>query len=616
MRQLFLLGILTLLFPFVLNAQNITVKGTVYDAKTNEPIIGATVVQKGTENGTITDIDGNYTISCPGDAALTFMYIGYITQTVKVEGKTTLNVYLEFSESELEEVVVIGYGTRRKADISGSIISVKADGKGTRRGHKEGGEVTNNGGKGGVLTAAEINDFAKWSIWDSIVTQKLADCPKEFELYPKTRFVLQITNLFNMPLPNAKVQLIDAKNNTVWSSTTDNTGKAELWANFFEEKQVNTNYTIQCEYQGEIQQTPATPFNQGINFMSFNKQCFEFKNVDIMFIIDATGSMGDEIEYLKDEFVDVIKKIQTKNKNLNINTGSVFYRDKGDAYLTKISPLTSDYDSVSNFIKNQYADGGGDYPEAIPEALEEAFTNGNWRDTTLAKIAFLVLDAPCHTDSATLSNLHKQINIASKNGIRIVPIVCSDIEESGEYLMRAMALATNGTSFFLTDDSGIGNTHHKPSTDEIKVEMLNDMLIRTVLEFTKIPDCENSNWVTDNIKPEDIEHFIPNPYEFGDFPNFENDNDKKQETNKKLKVEDIIKVAPNPCNTQFSITTNKDISDMFLVDVTGKMIRKFGAQSKNESINIDVTGFSTGIYFLKILYQGGWYTHKEIIRGR
>lgn len=605
MRKFLFLGLLALLFPFAMSAQIITVSGTVYDSATNEPLAGVTVVQTGTQNGTITDINGNYTISVPSDSSLTFSYDCYIPATVLVYGKTILPVHLTENTQKVEYVVVTGYGTKKKSDIWGKNGHSKFKRKGTNRGPK-----------GGLLTSAEINDFAKWSIWDSIVTQKLSYCPEAFELYPKKRFVLQLTNLFNIPLPNAKIQLIDDQSNTVWSSITDNTGKAELWANFYEDKQVNNNYTIQCEYQGEIQQTPATPFNQGINFMAFNKPCFESKNVDIMFIIDATGSMSDEFEYLKGEIVNVMKKIQTKNKNLNINTGSVFYRGKNDGYITKILPLTSDYNAVSEFINKQDACGGGDFGEAIPEALEEAFTNGNWRDTTLAKIVFLVLDDHCGFDSATLSNLHKQINFASKNGIRIVPIACSGISSCGEYLIRALALATNGTSFFLTDDSGIGEWHDKPSTDKIKVEKLNDMLIRTVLEFTKIPDCENENWDKDNITPEDIEQFVPNPYEFGDIPNLENDNQLKPNSNTKIKVEDIIKVAPNPCNTQFSISTKKNISDMFLVDVTGKMIRKFGVQNKNESINVDVTGFSTGIYFLKILYQGGWYTHKEIIRGR
>ena len=69
MRQFFALGLLTLLFPLALSAQNINVSGTVFDANSNEPLIGVTIVQNGTSNGTISDIDGNFTISCPRDAS-------------------------------------------------------------------------------------------------------------------------------------------------------------------------------------------------------------------------------------------------------------------------------------------------------------------------------------------------------------------------------------------------------------------------------------------------------------------------------------------------------------------------------------------------------------------
>ena len=124
MRQFFLLGLLTLLFPFALSAQNITVSGKVFDSSTNEPLVGVTVVQTGTQNGTITDIDGNYSISVPGDASLTFSYIGYITNTVFVNGKSTLPVYLDTDDKTLEQVVVVGYGTMKKSDVSGSVASV------------------------------------------------------------------------------------------------------------------------------------------------------------------------------------------------------------------------------------------------------------------------------------------------------------------------------------------------------------------------------------------------------------------------------------------------------------------------------------------------------------
>ncbi|MDD6000607.1 MAG: TonB-dependent receptor [Bacteroidales bacterium] len=124
MRQFFLLGLLTLLFPFALSAQNITVSGKVFDASTNEPLVGVTVVQTGTQNGTITDIDGNYNISVPSDASLTFSYIGYITNTVFVNGKSTLPVSLDPDNKTLEQVVVVGYGTMKKSDVSGSVASV------------------------------------------------------------------------------------------------------------------------------------------------------------------------------------------------------------------------------------------------------------------------------------------------------------------------------------------------------------------------------------------------------------------------------------------------------------------------------------------------------------
>ena len=106
-------------------AQNITVKGKVTDAQTNEGIPGANVVVKGTTNGTITDPDGNYTLSVPSDATLEFSFIGYAPQEVLVKGKSVIDVKLAVSSQELDEVVAIGYGTVKKRDITGSVASVQ-----------------------------------------------------------------------------------------------------------------------------------------------------------------------------------------------------------------------------------------------------------------------------------------------------------------------------------------------------------------------------------------------------------------------------------------------------------------------------------------------------------
>lgn len=106
------------------SAQNVTVKGTVTD-KTGETVIGASVVQKGnTGNGTITDLDGNFTISVPSNATLVISFVGYKTQEVAVKGQKLVNVVMEDDSQALEEVVVIGYGTTKKKDLTGSVVSV------------------------------------------------------------------------------------------------------------------------------------------------------------------------------------------------------------------------------------------------------------------------------------------------------------------------------------------------------------------------------------------------------------------------------------------------------------------------------------------------------------
>lgn len=104
-------------------AQQITVKGHVKD-DTGEPVIGASVLESKTVNGTITDIDGNFVLTVPSNSVLTISFIGYATQEVTVNGKTSLTVVLKEDAKVLDEVVVVGYGTMKKSDLTGAVSSV------------------------------------------------------------------------------------------------------------------------------------------------------------------------------------------------------------------------------------------------------------------------------------------------------------------------------------------------------------------------------------------------------------------------------------------------------------------------------------------------------------
>ena len=134
-----------------------TVNGNVVD-ETGEPVIGATVLEKGTKNAVITDFDGNFSIKMQGGKVLTISYIGMQPQDVNVAGKTSVNVILKEDANTLQDVVVVGYGTMKKTDLTGSVSSVNTEqlnAKGAPtvlanlQGSNPGVNITQTSGRGG-----------------------------------------------------------------------------------------------------------------------------------------------------------------------------------------------------------------------------------------------------------------------------------------------------------------------------------------------------------------------------------------------------------------------------------------------------------------------------------
>ena len=410
--------------------------------------------------------------------------------------------------------------------------------------------------KAGKLTAGEVNDFAKWTLWPTIIDSTHKDFIKDWNICARQRYTVQVVNEKGYPIPNYPVNLTDKKGNTVYQALTDNTGKAELWNGLFGR--------------------PAEVDQPAWQTIVVDEPCSKSTDVDVLFVFDATGSMGDELRYLNAEMQDVISRAEEATGGLSIRTGAVVYRDHGDDYITRLSRLTDDLGTTKSFIGAQYASGGGDFPEAIPEALMAAVNSAGWNESARARIAFLILDAPCHQDSATLSLLHDQLLNAAAFGIRIVPVVCSGMDKSGELLMRSIALATNGTSFFLTDDSGIGNKHLQPTTDTLKVEHLNDMLVRTIVEFSAMATCKNEQ-TDDQID----EQFIPNPFEAKDIAN--------------------DPAIPHGAGVHY------------LVDVSGKLITVFKGEVTDYASAVEAFRLPKGLYFIKTYIDGTWYTKKVLV---
>lgn len=115
-----------LIMPLWAYSQTITVTGTVVDGS-GEPLIGATVQQKGTSNGTSTDLDGHYSLTLPSKGTITVSYVGYNTQEIAVNGRAKIDITLEENAEVLDEVVVVGYGQMKRSDLTGSVVSVGED---------------------------------------------------------------------------------------------------------------------------------------------------------------------------------------------------------------------------------------------------------------------------------------------------------------------------------------------------------------------------------------------------------------------------------------------------------------------------------------------------------
>lgn len=455
-----------------------------------------------------------------------------------------------------------------------------------------------------ILTAGDINDFKKWRMWNDISENELFEYRKNWSFSPVDRYTVQLKSTSSSPIVDALVTLKDGQK-VLWQSRTDNTGKAELWTNAFNIFENYSNLIVEVKYKNRSYfiEKPKT-FYDGINFLEIDENCNYDKNLDIAFVVDATGSMGDEIEYLKAELTDIIGRVKDTIPDMSIRISASFYRDFGDEYLVKSVDFTKDIAKLVDFIKTNYADGGGDFPEAVDYALEEAIDNLTWSENATARIIFLVLDAPPHSRPDVIERLQKYIRLASAKGIRIVPLTCSGIDKSTEYLMRAFALLTNGTYLFLTDDSGIGGKHLEPTTDNYSVQLLNSLILRTIYQFSYLPPCITKTVLTGdtlivaNPNNEAINSVMPSD----EMNNYSDDFEIKW------------KYYPNPCTGILNIELKQDLKELFIADITGKIIYRI-ENSSNRLITIDLTSFPNGYYFIRYEYAPDkWLNGKFILQ--
>ena len=336
----------------------------------------------------------------------------------------------------------------------------------------------------GMITAGAWVDNDNYEMWLDLFYQS-EDGPGKFYDYTKQnlswgfnslRRIKVTVNCGTNAVAGATVVASDASGNPLFTSVTDATGNAYLFTEA--ESGIITvtsgDGTATAEFTNEMRDINVELSETGV----------KLNVIELMFVVDVTGSMGDEISFLKAELADVINQISANNSKAVIKLALLFYRDTNDRVPFDYYDFTDVTNSnglqaQQNALNAQRADGGGDYPEAVDEALMRA-VNQQWSTGATTKIIFHVLDAPAHYTTSNAQKLVNATKIAAEKGIRICPIICSGAAEETEYTMREAAIYTGGTFIFVTDDSGIGGSHHDPGLPNVTVELLNSLMVRLV----------------------------------------------------------------------------------------------------------------------------------------
>ncbi|MBI9010765.1 MAG: VWA domain-containing protein [Clostridiales bacterium] len=336
----------------------------------------------------------------------------------------------------------------------------------------------------GSLTAGEWNDNKNFEYFMEILNDNSwYNMKSHWNFENWTRYEFKVMNEDNQPLIGAQIELHDAQN-TYYTGYTDNNGYAVIYPfldkTFIQKPQLDARISYnQNTYE-------IVTLDDNYFKITLDEKANKVDNVDIMLMVDTTGSMADELEYIKTELSDVISQVNKENaNNLNIRVSANYYRDHGDEYLVRSFPFTNDIKQVINEMNEQYANGGGDYEEAVVVALNDAIYNHNWNEAAEAKLLFLVLDAPPHHTDQNISQIHELIKEANALGIRIIPIASSGVDKDTEFLLRFLDISTNGTYIFLTDHSGIGNSHLTPTIGYYQVEQLNDLMVKVINSYVK-----------------------------------------------------------------------------------------------------------------------------------
>jgi len=342
------------------------------------------------------------------------------------------------------------------------------------------------------VTAGVVDDNERWQEYLDYRQRHTDVYARPIDV--RERILISVTDEQSTPVHDARVEVLQGEH-AVFVGRTDASGRL-----LFHPRAVTSVRTDVNRQQAQPYRVVASKGQVEANRV-FDRQAGNQWNLtlespptttetqlDLLFLMDATGSMGDEIAKLKASMADVADEIARLPEEPNVRYGLVAYRDLGDSYVVQNSDFTANLGRFQRSLSGLRADGGGDEPESLNEALNTAVHGMSWRSQDTVRMVVLVADAPPHLDYDWQPfSYETDVVEAVRRGIKLFPVGASGLSEDGEYIFRQLAQFTGGKFVFLTYADG-GNPESGPGVEtdhdvaNYSVETLDKLIVQLVQE--------------------------------------------------------------------------------------------------------------------------------------
>ena len=361
-----------------------------------------------------------------------------------------------------------------------------SDGGGESAGSGSGSSVTPDSNQGSALEGGEIDDNEDLDAF-------LAYMESERDLYSEDlsiewldvseRQVLTVVDSFGTTVPDAKLTFWDEEGRALQIGRTRADGRFAFFPKLFE-----TQGEIEVEVSSIHGSSQPVQLSAGSGSLTVEldgeRSASDEINLEVAFIIDATGSMGGEINRLKETVTQIAERVVQPGVRLRL--GAVAYRDRGDDYTTQAFNFTEDVAAFQQVINSLEANGGGDYPEALNEALHETQRRLSWTQAESLRLTFLITDAPAHHYEQQEFTYAQGVLDAQQMGMKIFPIASGGSDGVAELQLRQIAQHTLAHFIFVTEGGGSsrgseGSDYHVDPA-QFDVERLDDLVVRLINE--------------------------------------------------------------------------------------------------------------------------------------